>query len=90
VALDLPRGHASRVHRDDLVVEARPACLPLGHNLGIERGLAIARSLQLQLTELALQGFLAFPVARAAPVVARRVVLLVAQMIAHLGLQGPL
>jgi len=42
------------------------------------------------LPELALQGFLAFPVARVAPVVARRVVLLVAQMVRHLGLQGPL
>jgi hypothetical protein len=55
-----------------------------------ERGLAVARSLQLQLAELALQGFWAFPVARVASVVARRVVLLVAQMIGHLGLQGPL
>ncbi len=39
------------------------------------------------LAEAALQSFLAFPVARVAPVVARRVVLLVAQMFSHLGFQ---
>jgi hypothetical protein len=40
--------------------------------------------------EPALQGFLACPVAGVAPVVARRVMLLVAQVIGHLGLQGSL
>src|SRR6266849_6739967 len=44
----------------------------------IERGFTIARSLQLQFPEITLQGFWAFPVARVAPVVARRVVLLIA------------
>src|ERR1019366_5080887 len=39
---------------------------------------------------LPLQCLLAVSVARVAPVVTRRVVLLVAQMIGHLGLQGPL
>src|SRR5207253_2917386 len=42
----------------------------------------------LQFAEVALESFLAFPVARVAPVVARRIVLLVAQMIGQLGLQG--
>src|SRR5207302_4689336 len=68
--------------------EAGPARLPLGHDLGIEAGLAVARRLQLQFAEVALESFLAFPVARVAPVVARRIVLLVAQMIGQLGLQG--
>src|SRR5205807_5911412 len=53
-----------------------------------EGGLAVARRLQLQFAEVALKSFLAFPVARIAPVVARRSVLLVAQMIGQLGLQG--
>src|SRR5437016_129780 len=88
VSLDLSRRHAPRVHGDDLVVEAGPARLPLGHDLGIEAGLAVARRLQLQFAEVALESFLAFPVARVAPVVARRIVLLVAQMIGQLGLQG--
>src|ERR1035441_9428805 len=45
MALDLARRHAARVHRDDLVVEAGPARLSLSHDLGLERGLAIARRL---------------------------------------------
>src|ERR1019366_8093971 len=90
VALDLPRAHPPRVHRDDLVVEARPARLSLGYDLGIERGPAVARSFQLQFAKLTLQCLLAVSVARVAPVVARRVVLFVAQMIGHLGLQGSL
>ncbi len=89
VALDLAGRHPARVHRDDLVVEAGPARLPLGHDPGLEGRFAVAGRLQLQLAEVALQGFRAFPVARVAPVVARRVVLLVAQMIAEFGFQRP-
>src|SRR5580658_4366556 len=87
MALDLARRHPPRVHRDDLVVEARPARLSLGYDLGIERGSAVARSFQLQFAKLPLQCLLAVSVARVAPVVTRRVVLLVAQMIGHLRLQ---
>jgi len=61
VALDLARGHAAGIHGDDLVVEARPARLPLGRDLGFEGGPAIARRLQLQLAEIALQVLAAFP-----------------------------
>jgi len=71
-------------------VKARPARLPLGHDLRFEGGLAVAGRLQLQLAEVAVQVFAAFSVARVAPMVAGRVVLLVAQMIGHLGFQGPL
>ena len=88
VALDLARRHPPRTHRDDLVVEAGPARLPLGHYLGVERGFVVARRFQFQLAEVALQRFWAFPVARVPPVVARPIVLRVAQMIGHLGLQG--
>src|SRR5262250_3212219 len=60
-----------RVHRNDLVVKACPARLALGHDLGIKARLAVARSFHLQLTDLPLQGFLAFPVTRVPPPVAR-------------------
>ena len=63
---------------------------PLATILGSNVALPVARRLQLQLAEVALQSLLAFPVARVAPVVARRVVLLVAQMVGHLGFQRPL
>src|SRR5437899_15417 len=79
-----------RVHRDDLVVEPRPARLALGHDLGIERGLAVAWSFQIQLAKVPFQSLGAFPVTRVAPVVACRIVLLIAKMIGHLGLQCPL
>src|ERR1700693_230441 len=59
MALDLARRHPPRVHRDDLVVKAGPARLALGHDLGIERSLAVARSFQLQLAKLTLPGLLA-------------------------------
>jgi hypothetical protein len=49
----------------------------LGHDLGIERGLALARSSQIQLAELTFQSLGAFSVARIPPVVARRIVLLI-------------
>src|SRR5437762_2494831 len=49
VALDLTCRHPTCIHRDDLVVKAGPARLPLGHDLGIEPSLAVARSFQLQL-----------------------------------------
>jgi hypothetical protein len=54
--------------------EHRPTRLPLRRNLGIERGLAIARRLQFQLAEVALQDLGGFSIARVAPLVARRVI----------------
>src|SRR5205807_1755099 len=45
-------------------VKAGPARLPLGHDLGIERSLAVARSFQLQLAKLAFQRLWLFPLRR--------------------------
>src|SRR6202041_1092342 len=68
-------------------VEARPARLSLGYYLGIERGSPVTRSFQLLFAELPLQCLLPVSGARVAPVGTRRSVLLVAQMIGHLGLE---
>ena len=74
-----------------MILSSKPVqrVCPLATILRFERRLAIPRRLQLQLAEVALQCLGAFPVARVASVVARRIVLLVAQMIGHLGLQRP-
>src|SRR5262249_44518761 len=49
MADDLARAHATRVHRNDLVVEPRKATLVLGDQLRIKAGLAVTWNLQLDL-----------------------------------------
>ena len=44
---DLPCRHPARVHRDDLVVEAREPALMLGHDLRLELPLPVTRQLDL-------------------------------------------
>ncbi len=44
--LDLPHGHAARIHRDDLVVEIGKAALIFGDQLRIERPGPVARNRQ--------------------------------------------
>jgi hypothetical protein len=62
----------------EMILSSNPVHLvSLGHDLGIERGLAVARSFQIQLAELTFQSLGAFSVARIPPVVARRIVLLI-------------
>ena len=80
---DLARAHASGVHRDHLVVEAREAALVLGDQLGIEAGLPVARDLQIQLAAVGEDRLAAIAVAA----VAR---LLTSEMMVHLGIQRAL
>src|SRR3954453_10326775 len=49
MTLDLPGRHASRVHGDDLLVEARKPPLIPGDQLRVERAFPIARNTQAQL-----------------------------------------
>ena len=44
--LDLPRAHATGVHRDDLAIEAGEAALVFGDQLRVEAALPVARYLQ--------------------------------------------
>jgi hypothetical protein len=52
MTLNLPHGHATRVHRDDLRVEAGEPALVLGDQPGIERALPVARNAQFKLAGL--------------------------------------
>src|SRR5216683_7434670 len=90
VALDLPCRHAARVQGQDLVVEAMPARLPLGHQLRLEARLPVPRHLDLHRPEVALQPLAARPVAAVAALAAFRRVPFVAQMRRQLRTQRPL
>ena len=48
MAHDLPRAHAARIHRHDLVVETRQATLIFGDELRIEAGLAVPRDFEFE------------------------------------------
>ena len=52
MALNLSGGHAARIHRHDLVVEAGEPALVAGDQLGIERSLAVARNPNIELRRL--------------------------------------
>src|SRR5262249_2857159 len=54
--LDVARGEALGVQREDLVVETAEAALVLGDELRLEGALAIARDVEADLTEFALNG----------------------------------
>ena len=83
--LDLTRAHPPRIHRDDLVIKAGEAA-PLGYDLRLEAGVALPRGLQLQFSEVPLQGFPASLIAAEAAVVPRRIVLLKSRVVHELGL----
>ena len=88
--LDLAHRHAAGVQRQDALVEAVPAPLVLGHDLRLEAALPVARHLDRHLAEVTLQHLAALAVAGVALGVADRVVLLMAQVLGHLGFQRPL
>jgi hypothetical protein len=86
VALDLSHAQPAGIQRNDLVVEAGPAGLVLGHQLRLERTLAITRNLQRQLAEIPLERLAAVAIAGIAAGVGDRLALVVAQVIRHLSL----
>src|SRR5829696_7833923 len=61
VALNLPRGHAARIHRHDLLVEAGEAALIPGDQLRIERPFPIAGNPDVELRGLRQNGLLRMP-----------------------------
>src|SRR6187402_2443977 len=67
VALNLPRGHAARIHRHDLLVEAGEAALIPGDQLRIERPFPIAWNPDVELRGLCQNRLLRMPVAMVPP-----------------------
>ena len=80
---DLAHAHATRVHRDDLLVKAGKAALVPGDQLRVEAGLAVPRDLQLELARVGRHRLSAVAVAGVAGLAGR-------QMMVHLGVQRPL
>src|SRR5437868_46341 len=88
--LNIARGHATRVHRQNLLVEARETAFMLGNDLRLEGPVPVARHFELHRPEVSLHLFPAFAVAVVtAPAPCWRV-LLIAKVMAHLGIHGPL
>lgn len=87
MALDLAHRHAAGVQGDDLVVEAGPAGLVLGDQLGFEGALAVAPHLDGQFAELALERLPALAVASVAAGVDLRFVSVVAEVLGQFGVQ---
>jgi hypothetical protein len=90
VALDLPHRQAAGIERDDLVVETVQAGLALGHDLRLEAAVAIARHVDLDRTVLGQHRLAIGAIAVVAAAAARRIALLVAEMVRQLGTQGAL
>src|SRR5262249_10635737 len=87
--LDLARGHPPRVERNDLVVEAVEARLPLFAELRLQLSLAVPRHPDRDLSLLALERLTRLAVARVAGVLSFRRVLLVAEMMRQLSVLDP-
>lgn len=90
MTLDVASAHASRIKREDLVVEAVEPALMLAHHFGVERGVAVSRDVELDRSILGLDGLRRVPVAAIARASPFSVVRLVAQMVGHLGFEHAL
>ena len=89
MALNLTRAHAARIHRQDLI-EARESALMLGYDFRLEAAVAIPRHVNLYLAKIALQSLRARAVSRIRGTLAGRPMLLIAQVMRHLGAHCPL
>ena len=78
---DLTRAHAARVHRHDLVVEAREPPLVFGDQLRVEAARAVARHLNVDLAGPGDNRFTAIAVPAVAGLIA------IAKMMIHLRIQ---
>ncbi|MDQ1064589.1 hypothetical protein QFZ32_000028 [Streptomyces canus] len=90
VRLHLPGGQALRGQRDDHLVDAAQALLPLLDDLWFEGAVAVAGHDYLHRSDISQDGLGAFAVAGIAAVLASRVVLVIAEVIGDLALQGGL
>jgi hypothetical protein len=86
VGLDLAAGHAARIRRDDLVVEAVEAGLTLLDELRLELRVAVARDINVELAALATDGFRGLAIAGVAAVFTGGVVLFVTEMASEFAL----
>lgn len=90
VALNFPHCHAEGVERHNLVVKAGLAGLVFGDNLRLEGAGTISRDLNEQGAKVALEHLLAAAITGIAGLVGDQLVLAVAVVIRHFGLQHPL
>jgi hypothetical protein len=88
MGLSLTYGHAAGVQRDDLVIKASPAGLMLGYELWLKATFTVTRNIDGSFAKLALEGLLAFTIARVATGIANHCVFIMAKMVSHLSLQG--
>ena len=86
MALDLANRHAARIHRHDLLVEAREAALVTGDQLGIERSFPVTRDFDVDLRRLGQHGLLRIAIA----VIGFPRRCLAIEMIVQLRVQNPL
>src|SRR5438874_3358329 len=85
MALDLAHRQAARVEADDALVEAGEPRLALGHDLRLEASVAIARHRQVERAVIRQHRLRRIPIAAVAAAPARRIALLVAEMLGQLG-----
>jgi hypothetical protein len=82
LTLYLAHRHASGLQRDDLVIKADPASLVLGDELWLEAAVVVTGYLYGQLSQIALEGLLAFAVAAG---VGHRFAAFMAEVLGQLG-----
>lgn len=80
---NLPRAHAARVHRDDLVIEVRKAALVFGDQLWIETARPIARNLDLDPSAVGHHRLAAIAIPAVCPL------RLLVKMVIHLSVERP-
>ena len=90
VGLDLAGGQALRGQRDDHLVDAGQALLPLLDDLRLEGAVAVAGHGYLHRADVGQHGLGAFAVAGVAAVLAGRIMLVIAEVVGDLALQGGL
>src|SRR3546814_11265930 len=80
---DLTRAHAPSVHRHDLIIKPRKTALILGNQLRVEAAMPVAGHVDLELAGVRRHRLAAVTVAAIASL------LIVAQMMIHLGIERP-
>ena len=90
MGLNLARRHAAGVEGDHLVVEACEAALALGHDLRLERSVAVTWDAEVERAGVGGEAFGGVPVSAVAGAASLGGVLLIAEVGAHLGLERAL
>jgi len=87
---DVAGGQPAGIQRQHNLINAGQPALPLGHDHRLEAAVAIPRHFDRDLTGVGQHRLGAFPVAGVAPVPTGRIMLVIAQMLSYLLLQGGL